>query len=164
MSWDTQDQSKPAEITVLKWLKKPAPNMLQNIEQNPQAKEKWIGLCLPDHKLLAHWIKTYPHFEKTNIHLWQNALQKGSYPSIVYFRPSPVGGAFKPTCETEALLAQGWTTHSKHVAYAKTVQMLLTPDKKPTPPAPKTESPKVKTTQNESQPPENKGCSCQSTH
>jgi hypothetical protein len=162
VQWDSKKPNQPGQVTVDNWLQKPSAQALAKLQKDPALHQKWLGLCLPDGHMLNRWITQYSHFDKDNIQVWQNALKTGSVTQIVFFRPSPVDGAFKPTCETESLLARHWSTHPGFAEYEKAVVAALP---KPQPPqAPLKPAPKKHAPQKEySTPQKQKGCSCQSS-
>ncbi|GEM_PF-5100885 len=160
--WDLTHPNQPAQVTVDDWLQKPSAEVMAKLQEDPALQQKWLGLCLPDGQMLSRWVTQYRHFGKDNIQLWQNALKTGSVTQIVFFKPSPVDGVFKPTCETESLLARHWSTHPQFSQYEKTVVATL-PQPKP-PQAPLKPAPKKQTPQKENATPQKqKGCSCQSS-
>lgn len=159
VQWDTT-HAQP-KITLEAWLKAPEAKNLDALQAQPDQLQKWIGLCLPDQNLLAHWLKTYPHFKKNNRAQWQNALTQRSYRSLVFIGNNPATGALEPTCETEALLTRGWQSHEESAAYRNQIKAEILkqrPEKRfqtVTPPSP----PKVP----ETKPNEKRGCGCRST-
>ena len=158
VQWDpTQPQTK---ITLEAWLKPPQSKNRNALQGQPDQLQKWIGLCLPDQNILAHWLKAYPHFKKKNRKQWQNALAKRSYRSLVFIGRNPVTGVLEPTCETEALLTRGWRSHEGNTAYRTEVQTELLqqkPKKAPQPAAspPRQDAPTPKAEKK-------RGCGCDS--
>ena len=72
------------------------------------------GVCLPDRRLLGDWIRRPSYFEKSEP-LWRAALKRGGYEAVVFLKRDPDG--LRPTCETETLLAEHWTTHPSYRAW-----------------------------------------------
>tara|TARA_B100000925_G_C21889429_1_gene422125 strand:- start:183 stop:797 length:615 start_codon:yes stop_codon:yes gene_type:complete len=159
VQWDAS-RSAPPNIAINQWYKKPSDTILNSIQEKPKQLQTWIGLCLPDAKLLTHWIKTYPHFSKKNIALWNAALTQRQFTSIVFLKPHPATGQLRPTCEAEAPLAQGWKNHPKISTYIKQMTRNLFIPKNTK------QKPKAINTKSQAQPeaisPKNQGCSCQS--
>ena len=162
VQWNSTKPNQSARVAVDEWIQKPSAEVMAKLQKKPALQQKWLGLCLPDGQLLSRWVTQYSHFDKDNIQLWQNALKQGSVTQIVFLKPSPVDGVFKPTCETESLLARHWSTHPEFTEYEKAVVAALPKPK--TPPTPLKSKPKKQTSQNEnSTPQKQKGCSCQSS-
>jgi hypothetical protein len=72
------------------------------------------GVCLPDRRLLDDWIVRPSVFEKS-VPLWRAVLKRGGYEAVVFLRRDP--DVLRPTCETETMLAEHWTTHPSYRAW-----------------------------------------------
>ena len=162
MRWSTDNSAAP-QISIESWLMEPDPKVLESLQADPEQKQKWLGACLPDAKLLEHWLTTYPHFDKKNQGLWRQALQQKSYRSILFFRPHPATGQFRPTCETETLLVRNWQRHEEATQYRATIKAEILKVKSATPTKKK---PPLSAPTNKSaplnKPMQKQGCSCQS--
>lgn len=80
------------------------------------------GACLPDRRLLDDWIRRPSYFERS-VPLWRAALKRGSYEAVVFLKRDPDG--LRPTCETETLLAEHWTTHPAHRVWRERLDAAL---------------------------------------
>lgn len=105
---------------------------LQRGEARAAPSSAWWGLCLPGRELLEKWIAGHPHFPSRD--LWRRAVEAGGYEAVVFFRVRD--GVLVPTCETESMLAEGWTTHPGHAAWKARLEALLAGNQAPAPPAP----------------------------
>jgi len=74
----------------------------------------WFGLCLPSSKILDGWLQQHPRFESQAV--WQAARKAGGFRTVVFLRPDR-RGQFTPTCETEAMLSEGWSHHPRHATW-----------------------------------------------
>ena len=159
--WSTDNSAAP-QISIENWLMTPDPKVLESLQADPKEKQKWLGACLPDAKLLEHWLTTYPHFDKKIQDLWRQALQQKNYRSIVFFRPHPATSQFRPTCETETLLVRSWQRHEEATQYRATIKAEILKVKRATPTKKKPPL-SVPTTKLKSlnKPIQKQGCSCQ---
>ena len=96
-------------ITVTRWL-----NEAEGLTADTTG---WSGLCLPDRSLTKRWIKTHPHLG--GLAHWEKAMKAGGYTAIVFLREQE--GTLVPVCESEAMLALGWSSHPSFSAYQRDV-------------------------------------------
>jgi hypothetical protein len=78
--------------------------------------------CLPGTRQLQKWQKQHPKWSQAE--QWKEALSRGEYRTIAFFKRAE-GGGWAPFCDAESMLVEGWVTHPKHSAYRKQVNAAL---------------------------------------